>query len=195
FIDDDVVAQVKREIGAELTLARAVRWVPGAWYWSYWLNRTMHDAIAATVLLRTAVAVADHGLAEGLARCRDQIAAAPMLLSDTAAGAAARPVPGLLGIPARPGCYLRQLDRWLARGTVLDWSTSSFITQRLAHANAYGQVVHQLVREFLWEAGKAATDARMRSWDCGHLRRWREVVGYSPVRPPGEWDQPPTFGG
>ncbi len=195
FVDEQVVGWLKHETGREPTVAEAARWIPTAWQWSFWLNRTMHDALAATVLLRTAVAVADHGLVDGLARCREQIAAAPMLISSDGAGAAARRVPGLLGLPARPGCYLRDLDHRLTRDTPMDWPTSSYVTQRLAHARTYGLVVRQATAEVLWAARRAAPGESLRDWDCGHLREWRAVAGYSPVRAPAGWDQPPTFGG
>jgi hypothetical protein len=50
--------------------------VAAAWDWQRWLNRAMHDALAATVLLRAAVAVADHGTSAGLAQVRPQLATA-----------------------------------------------------------------------------------------------------------------------
>jgi len=150
----------------------------------------MHDALAATVLLRAAVAVADHGLADGLARCREQIAAAPVLMSSEAAGQAARRVPGLLGIPARPGCYVRQLHDRLRRDGPIDWSTTGFVRQRLARAREYGLVVHRAVEDYLPTVLACGAGEDARHWDCGHLVQWRAVAGYTPQRPPATWEQP-----
>jgi hypothetical protein len=190
-VDQNNLAELRHQLGVEPTITEAARWIPGSWHWSRWLGAMMHDALAATALVRVAVAVADHGLADGLARCREQIATAPILLADDRARSAAKRVPGLLGIPARPGCYLRDLHRRLTPDAVLDWSTSSYVTQRLANARAYGLVVQHQAQALLRAA--LSRDEPIGVWDCGHLSQWRAAAGYSPVRPPAGWDQPPLF--
>jgi hypothetical protein len=196
FIDDQVVASVRASLGHEPTLAEAARWIPAPWHLQTWFIRLMHDGLAATVLLRAAVAVADHGLDDGLARCREQLAAAPFLLSSEAAGQAARRVPGLLGIPARPGCYVRQLHERLRGDAPIDWSsTTEFVRQRLARAREYGLVVHQAVVDHLSPVPTGSSGEAARHWDCGHLVRWRAVAGYTPQRPPATWEQPPLDSG
>jgi hypothetical protein len=159
-----------------------------------WLSQVMHDALAATALLRIAIAVAEDGPAGGLTRCRDVIASGSMLLADDAAVRANRRVPGLLGIPARPGCYLRQIDERLGDGdgAAIDLSTVAFVRQRLARAGDYARVVLDAVADLLYLEHVRAAAA---SWQCSHLLAWRRVAGYTDVRPPTAWEQPPVATG
>ena len=164
-----------------------------AWHLRTWLSRAMHDALAATALLRVAVAVAEDGPADGLARCRDLIAAAPMLLADDAAARANRRVPGLLGIPARPGCYLRQIDERLS-GRRRDRPVHRGVRaatagpgRRLRPGGARCRTATCCTR--------TAIRAAAATWRCGHLHQWRAVAGYTDVRPPTDWEQPPLATG
>ncbi|HUR05060.1 MAG TPA: hypothetical protein VM347_21130 [Nonomuraea sp.] len=148
----------------------------------YMTHRALDNALAATVLLRTAIAVAEHGVTEGLARCRDQLVAAAARLDDQAAGRASRRVPGLCGLPARPGCYVRDLVRRAD-------PPEPYVRQRLARAREYGLVVLDAVPELL-EAGSGL----LAPWAGTDLRKWREVVGYTATRPPNTWEQTPVAG-
>ena len=76
-------------IDPEPSLADAARWRPPDHYWRNRLDGLVLDALAATALLRTAVAVADLGLEEGLARSAALLRAAETLLPAPAAAQAA----------------------------------------------------------------------------------------------------------
>jgi hypothetical protein len=193
FVDDQLLRQVRADVYGEPTLAEAARWVPRTWHCQGWLRHAMHDALCATVLVRTAIAVADHGMAGGLARCWKLIAAAPFLMSNQNAAPAARPVPGLIGVPARPGCYLRDLDRRLAPGGPIDRATSQFVAQRLARARDYALVARDALLSLVGDLEDRRAEIGD-DWHCPHLRRWRWIAGYSPTRPPAGWDQPPFSG-
>lgn len=172
-----VLADVRGDLGHEPTLAEAARWKAESWHWWWWLRRALADALAATALLRTAVAVADHGVEEGLARCRASLEAAAAMLNDDEAGLAARRVPGLAGLPARPGCYARDLLR--PRG-------ESFALQRVARARDYGLVVLEAVTSFL-----ETVPAWLGAWDGSALADWRAAAGFTEQRPPAAWTQSP----
>jgi hypothetical protein len=192
FIESEIVGQLRFQVGHEPTVAEAARWIPGATQMRAWLSWVLHDALAATALLRVAVAVAEDGPADGLARCRDLIATAPMLLGDAAAARANRRVPGLFGIPALPGCYLRQIHERLDGAAAIDPSTVAFVRQRLARIADYARVVLDAVPDLLYQVHvRSAANA----WRCEHLRRWRGVAGYTGVRPPTAWEQPPLSAG
>ncbi|MCF6476284.1 hypothetical protein FAF44_49285, partial [Nonomuraea sp. MG754425] len=105
--DDLLIRQIRQELGHEPSLAEAARWQPEPWQWTRFMTRTAADALAATTLARTAINVADHGVTEGMARSAAQLTAATTLMHQHEAGEAARRVPGLTGLPARPGCYVR----------------------------------------------------------------------------------------
>ncbi|SEH01106.1 hypothetical protein SAMN05444920_11936 [Nonomuraea solani] len=183
YEDDYAVGYVRAALGREPTVGEAVRWFPQEWHWLQILNRATHNAMAATVLLRTAAAVADHGVADGLARCAGQIRAAADLLDQHEAGRAARRVPGLAGLPARPGCYVRDLARHL------DAPAEPYVRQRLARAADYAQVVLKSVHELVRSGSE-----RLRPWARNDLRKWRAAVGYTAERPPADWIQPPVSG-
>jgi hypothetical protein len=192
LVESEIVGQLRVQVGREPTVGEAARWIPGGRQMRTWLSWALHDALAATALLRVAVAVAEDGPAEGLARCRDLIATAPTLLDDDVAARANRRVPGLLGIPARPGCYLRQINERLSGGAAIDLSTVAFVRQRLARAEDYARVMLDVLPDLLYP-GHVRTAAA--TWRCGHLRQWRGVAGYTGVRPPTAWDQPPLASG
>jgi hypothetical protein len=190
FIDDQIVDTIRMQLrGREPTLAEAARWVPTAWDWQRWLSQAMHDALAATVLLRTAIAVADHGIAGGVARLRHQVAAAAFLLSPESAALASRRSQGQIGLPARPGCYLRQIDGRLERDPSCGGETMLFIGQRLSRAREYGLVALEAAQDLLHAIVRSGRTAA--AWDCGHLRQWRGAAGFTELRPPNGWHQPP----
>ncbi|MFD1535769.1 hypothetical protein [Nonomuraea guangzhouensis] len=180
--DELLLDEVRTELGPDPSLAQVARWTPQPWHWAHMMHRVLDNALAATVLLRTAVAVAEHGVPDGLARCRDQLVAAAARLDDKAAGRAARRVPGLCGLPARPGCYVRDLARRAD-------PPEQYVRQRLARAREFGLVVLEAVPELL-----AAGGGRLGPWACTDLRKWREAVGYTAIRPPRSWEQIPVAG-
>jgi hypothetical protein len=189
FVDDWLTAQFRAAVGRDVTLARALRWMPAPWQWQRWLGMVLHDALTATALMRAALAVADHGMADGLALVRAQVATAPVLMTDDAAGAAARRVPGLTGIPARPGCYLRELDTRLAPDVTLDWPTVSYFRARLVRARDYGLMAVNAAA-LIFQDLSHVSPAVVRDWTCPHLAQWRAAAGYTDIRAPRGWEQP-----
>ncbi|TDD47537.1 hypothetical protein E1286_17300 [Nonomuraea terrae] len=181
--DDFVLGLVRAELGHEPTAAEAARWLPRPWHWTVIVGRAMHDALAATVLLRTAVAVAEDGVERGVARCAGQLAAATAFMTDAEAGSAARRVRGMAGFPARPGCYVRELA---ARA-----EPAEYVRQRLARAAEYAEVVMEAVTELL---GDQRVLAFLGPWSEAGMRNWRSAVGYTAQRDPTGWAQPPAAG-
>jgi hypothetical protein len=189
--DEMLLDCVRAYLGDDPSIAAAARWMPPG---SYWHNRAvvlMYDAMAATVLIRVALAVADHGAVDGVTRCAEQIHAAAALFDPHLAGRARR-LPGLPAVPAIPGCYLLDLHRALARGRALDGKGGQYVLQRTARARDYGVVVLDAVGEHLREMVRSLPALRgdFDRWARSDLRRWRGQVGYSAVRPPARWEQP-----
>lgn len=192
-LDDDQVLGLLRTSVAdpETRLADVARWAPPDHYWRNRFDGLIRDAFAAAALLRTAVAVADHGLEDGLARSADLLRAAETLLPAAVADAAARRVPGLTGLPARPGVYVRDINRRLAGSGPRDHRFANFVRPRLACARDFALVIMGDVRVLLDEPWEFP-DAALRSWAASDLRSCRKAVGYSPVRPPAGWDGIPV---
>jgi hypothetical protein len=191
--DDLVESRLRQHSTTEPpTLASAARWTPDSWTWALWLRRAVHDALAATALLRVAMAVADHGVAEGIEGCRELIGTAEFLVDKDEATAACRLVPGQAPIPARPAVYLRHLHRLLAED---DGYTEAYVLERLATAPLYGRAVLDNLEGLLFEAGRTKRPQIAEQWHCEHFTQWRTVAGYSPVRPPESWDEPPLLSG
>ena len=99
LLDDDALEQA----GARRRPHELARWSPREWDWHRWLNRAMHDALAATVLLRAAATVTEHGPVAGLAQVRPQLAATRFLLTRASRSQATQRVKDLAPVPARPG--------------------------------------------------------------------------------------------
>jgi len=186
-MDQLLLDRVRGVFGHNPTLGEAARWQADDDERQRWLKRAMHDAIGATALVRTAVAVADHGLVEGLERCRVLLVAAAGFLEKHDAGAAAKRVPGLTGLPARPGCYVRDVAARLDKP--VDDRLSAFVLQRLAAARDYGLMALAVVEQALL----AARPEDRQAFECYHRRSWRESVGY-PFRTPAQWGHSPGFG-
>ncbi|MEU8363692.1 hypothetical protein AB0C27_47495 [Nonomuraea sp. NPDC048882] len=174
-----LIAHITQQLGHEPSLADAARWFPEPWERAALMRRVLADALAATVLVRTAVAVADHGVREGIARCADQLVAAAALMKPDEAGRAARRVPGLAGLPARPGCYVRDL------AAKRHDPREPYVRQRLARATEYAEVVIEAVTDRVLEARPQAG-----AWAGAGMREWRAVAGYTPQRDPASWSQP-----
>ncbi|MEU8123711.1 hypothetical protein AB0C21_33800 [Spirillospora sp. NPDC049024] len=182
--DERIVARLRAYLGvAEPSLADAARWIPDKWYWHERLAHLLQDALGATALLRTAAAVADHGLEDGLERSAPVLRAAAALTTDGAAGQAARRVPGLTGLPVRPAAYVRDLVRKLDVDGPKDTRFAGYVRPRLACARDFALVVSddlgRLMRQLV-----GARDDVLREWSPD-LRSWREAAGYG--RPPAEW--------
>ncbi|TDD35829.1 hypothetical protein E1287_12620 [Actinomadura sp. KC06] len=156
------------------------------------LDRILNDALGATALLRTAVAVADHGLEDGLARSAGVIAAAAAEVDDLHATESARRVPGLTGLPARPAAYVRDIHRRIGDGKPRDAKFAAYVRPRLSCARAFALLIIE-------DVGLAMRELRgpfaeyLRHWAAAGLHGWREAAGY--VRPPGEWSGIPPWTG
>jgi len=142
--------------------------------------------------VRTLIAMTEDGAVEGLRSCHDQIATASFLITDEGVARARSRVSGMIGIPARPGVYLRELAT-VNPDAVSDRRVKSFVDQRLARALDYARVVWRYLDVLLSDACDTERPEIAEGWDCGHLRQWRRVAGFSPVRPPGQWRQPPML--
>jgi hypothetical protein len=194
FVDEQIAAQMRAQYGPDVTLGQAAQWIPPPWQWHRWFSWLLHDAIAATVLLRVAVAVAEQGLLDGVLARREQIAAAALLLDAADAGRASAPVAGMIGLPARPGVYLRDLDRRLRADGAIGHATAKFIQQRLARARDYGLVVAMAGSELFDAFADLERPLAAQGWSCSHLAQWRVAAGFSAGRPPASWEQPPLSG-
>ncbi|MEO3851186.1 hypothetical protein ABGB09_26785 [Streptomyces sp. B8F3] len=173
-------------------LLAAAWWTPSDAYWHALLHRIVQDAQAATVLLRTAVAVTDHGPALGLAHMEAQLAAAVAATGDTAAAHAARRVPGLTGLPARPASHVRELHRQVLKSGPAGVPYETQVRPRLARARDYALVAVEEAGRLLRGELPVPEDV-LHDWAAGDLRGWRRRTGYSPVRPPEEWAENPPW--
>lgn len=191
--DDEVILRWLRAslYVRDPSLADAARWVPPDPYWYNLFRQLLEDALAATALLRTAVAVADHGLEEGLARSATLIRAAAAQQPDSVTQSA-RKVPGLTGLPARPGAYVRDIHRRLTSGKPTDTKFAAYITPRLACARDFALVITETAAKLLDES-VGVRDTVLRNWAASGLQNWREGAGYSSVRPPTEWNGIPPW--
>lgn len=192
--DDEHVLRLLRAAfyGREPSPADAARWVPPERYWSGLLEDVLHDALAVTVLLRTATAVADHGIEEGLERSATLLRTADAVLPLEVTVWSARRVPGLTGLPARPAAYVRDVHRRLTDGKPRDARFEAYIRPRLACARDFALVIMETV-ERLIDDFVDVRDQLLRDWAASDLRRWREGVGHSAIRPPAEWGGIPPW--
>ncbi|WP_158642308.1 hypothetical protein [Actinomadura sp. WAC 06369] len=183
--DERVLQWARGDLGADASFADYARWVPPDAYWHIALCGLYRDALAATALLRTAVAVADHGVREGLARSADLLDAAVEQARDDAAVYDARRVPGLTGLPPRPGAYVRDLRRKV--GEPEDARLAGYVRPRLACARDFALVVVQDIVRALDEVDTRVPETALRGWAEVPVGGWRRGAGYG-VRPPEEWD-------
>ncbi|MEV0296010.1 hypothetical protein [Nocardia sp. NPDC050710] len=187
--DEEAVIQLAQDGAEPLTVAAAVRFVP-TWdhFWKHLVVRLFQDAVAATVLLRAAIAVHEHGVQAGMERVRDQIAAASELFLKSDIQAARKRVGDQSPLAARPICAVRELDMWLRRGQTDHRSFEHLVRKRLATALAYGTVVNTACHDLLC---RSPWNIWPDSWDLPDLRTWRAAVGYTETRPPADWSQRP----
>ncbi|MFI9554673.1 hypothetical protein [Nonomuraea endophytica] len=175
--DEQLLRRLRMTVGKTPSLADAARWTPGPTDWSVMLQAAVEDAMAATVLLRTAVAVADLGTEAGLASMTAQLNAAAGQLKRSRK---------LSGLPPRPGPYVRDLARWPDR--------TDLARQRLARARDYGVVVLEGVEELLADIPERV-HRDLRQWAGRDLSAWRAAVPLSQARSPRTWTQPVLCGG
>ena len=184
--DELILALVRDHVPVPERLADVARWTPPAYYWRSRLDGIVQDALAATALLHTAVAVGNHGLDEGLERSADLLRLAEAVLPAPAAAAAARKVTGLTGLPTRPGAYVRDIHRRLSSAGRRDRRFEGFVRPRLACARDFALVIMGEVRDLLEQPGPGSEV--LRSWAASDMRSRRK--DFSPagsVRSPGEW--------
>jgi hypothetical protein len=192
--DQLIVALLPADVTApEPSLAGIARWVPPDGYWYGRLHGLVADALAATALLRAAAAVADHGLVEGLTRSADLLRAAEALLPAPAADAAARKVPGLTGLPSRPGTYVRDICRRLSGDGPRDHRFAGFVRPRLACARDFALVIMEDAGALLLDEYVNVPERVLRHWACSDLRTWRKNAGYTAARPPAGWNGVPLW--
>jgi hypothetical protein len=184
YDDAQLIKQIRRELGHDPSIAEAARWQPQAWQVTVFMRRILDDALAATALLRTAVNVGDHGVVQGMNRSTALLTAAARAIGPEEARDAARRVPGLAGLPARPGCYVRDLAAQLGN------PSEPYVRQRLARAAEYAEIVMDVVTDRLLEY-----QDQLGGWSLGNLRDWRDSVGHLSHRDPAHWAQPPVAGG
>lgn len=189
-LDDDehVLWWLKLDLPeGEPSLADAARWVPEDRFWYTVLDQLVEDALGATALLRTAMAVADHGLEEGLARSAPLIDGVEHWTAEPPRRSV-RKVRGLTQRPARPGAYVRDINRRLAGNRPRE----GYVQARLTSARDYALVVIESAGKLLDES-LGVRDRVLRSWAAQDLACWREGAGYSAVRPPAEWGGIPPW--
>ncbi|WP_329114038.1 hypothetical protein [Streptomyces sp. NBC_01465] len=192
--DDEVVSQLRYALnGREPSLADAARWTAPDHHWWFLLNRMVQDARAATALLRTAVAVSDHGLSEGLRLSHAVLAAVDADFNDVQAAQSARRIPGLTGLPARPGSHVRDIHRRFHKVGPDDAKLHDYVMPRLARAREYALLVTEEVTNLLDEMHPVVPAEALRGWAAAQLQTWRREVGYTSVRPPSAWDANPPW--
>ncbi|MFV2212521.1 hypothetical protein ACFHW2_20145 [Actinomadura sp. LOL_016] len=184
--DERALQWLRSDLGTDPSVAEAARWVPPDAYWHIVLWGLFRDALAATALLRTAVAVADHGIEEGLARSVDVLDAAVHEARDDATVHDTRRVPGLTGLPVRPGAYVRDLRRQVGKAD--DARLAGYVRPRLACARDYALVIVQEIVEALDQFDTRVPATALRGWAEVSLGGWRSRAGYRGDRPPGEWE-------
>ncbi|WP_157246347.1 hypothetical protein [Nonomuraea typhae] len=181
--DEVLVGLMRRAFGRMPALAEAARWTPAAHHWTVLLDEALQDAMAATVLLRSAVAAGDLGPERGLESVKAQVGAVAELLDGSLAGRPARKVGGKDGLPPRPGSYVIDLARRPGHAVL--------VRQRLARARDYGVVVLEAVTELPGDVpGHLHED--LRHWARRDMRAWRAAV--PATRPGATWAQPVLFG-
>ncbi|MEU5881395.1 hypothetical protein [Spirillospora sp. NPDC047279] len=183
FEDQQILWQARYALNdMDPSPAALARWTAPDHYWYLVLNRLMHDAFAATALVRTATAIADHGMAEGLARSGAVVAAAASQFADEHVETRKS-----AGLPARPIRYVRDLHREMGRREPGDDRLARYAQQRLARARDYAVVTAEEIRKVLDQELHVPHDV-LTEWAGFTLWPWREKIGF--VRPPESWGDP-----
>ena len=190
--DAAILQQLTWSVGKDAPLAAAARWQPPPWWSAQELETLLHDAIAATALLRFARTMSDEGLATAAEKHHDELVAADACLTKAERTAATRRPEGAYSHPARPGRYVHDLLQPLRPGRKLAGKTEIYVKERVAMARNYGVVVVDAVTALVdgmdgrplqncWDACKP--------WHADRLRQWRAAAGFR--RAPQSWEQPP----
>jgi hypothetical protein len=190
--DGPVLQQVTWEVGGRPSLAAAARWQPPPWWAARELTWLLHDAVAATALLRFARTMSDEGLEVAAEKHRGELVAAGACLTDDERTAATRRPEGGYSHPARPGRYVHDLIQPLRPGRAITAKTETYVKERVAMARNYGVVVFEAVvalAEDLDEQPLHNCWDTCKPWHAPQLRRWRDAAGFS--RAPDGWEQPP----
>ncbi|MEV6103590.1 hypothetical protein AB0M28_02605 [Streptomyces sp. NPDC051940] len=194
--DDDVFLAeftAQRRTHEPATLAEAARWVPSDRLLGMHLDRLVADALGATALLHTAVAVTDHGVAEGLARVRPLLEATAKRFPEYDVYHANRRIPGLIGIPARPGVEVRALVRLLHPDRARDERFESTVRGHLTHARDYALVVLEAIGDLLENDWYRIPNWVVRNWVTSSLASWRADVGRLSADDPAGLPVPPAW--
>lgn len=191
--EERLVRLAQRNDKYPLSMFDALCFVP-TWenMWKHRAEWLIEDAIAVTVLLRTAFAVHEYGVAEGVSRMREQFAAASALMSNSDLKRARRQEPGDIELPARPGCYVREIESWLRRQP-MNAAFEPFLRARLHYASVYAAIIDTACHEAL--CNQMPRDDLPERWTSAALTAWRDKVGYTEIRPPDHWRQVPVLRG
>jgi hypothetical protein len=188
-LDEDIVQQLTWGIGRNPTVAAAARWRPPPSWAAKELTNLLHDAIAATALLRFAKTMSDDGLETAAQRHHDELVAADACLTKAARTAASRRPEGAYSHPARPGRYVHDL---LNPGRRFTAKIEAYVRERVAMARNYGVVVLDTVAELFDDPSAPPLHNcwdTCKPWHVPQLRQWRAATGFR--RSPGTWEQPP----
>ncbi|GAB2534175.1 hypothetical protein [Nocardia heshunensis] len=190
FDEAEVIKLAQDSTSRPLTLLSAIHFRP-TWHslWRHSVERAIQDALAATVLLRAAVAVHELGVAAGIAQVRDEFAATSALFTRAEVRRALRtdnvPTPHGTSLPARPIVHIREIDVWLRQHEPQGPAFGKFVRTRLRTALAYGIVVHTRCRSLF--VHEIPYDVLPEEWDSKSLRAWRTEIGHTPYRAPEHW--------
>ncbi|MFS8104298.1 hypothetical protein LFM09_45050 [Lentzea alba] len=192
-LDEPLLGRLGREFAGGATLAAAARWTPPPTWTALEARWLLHDAIAATALLRFAAMMSDEDLATAVEVHLDELVAADACLSEEDRAKAARRPEGAYSHPARPGNYVHQLVQTLSQDRPITQKTETYVQIRVAMARNYGVVVFDAAQELL----RGVYDEPLRNcwdtcqpWQVPNLRTWRDAMGF--YRPPSTWEQPPV---
>jgi hypothetical protein len=189
--DNQILYRLTWQIGSRSqTLAAAARWRPPDWWTGWELRWLLHDAIAATALLRFARTLSDEGLAVAADRHHAELVAAAACLTEEERSKAAARGEGAYSHPARPGVYVHRLARTLGPDRTVTAKTEARVKDIAAMARNYGTVVFEAADALLSFVDRPLHDQDPdRPWQAPHLSRWRAAVGH--FRAPQTWEQRP----
>ncbi|AXB42584.1 hypothetical protein [Amycolatopsis albispora] len=191
-LDAPLLQRLTWAAGGQASLADAARWQPPPEWPARELTWLLHDAIAATALLRFARTMSDEGLARAAEQHRAELAAADECLTEEQRTAATRRPEGAYSHPARPGRYVHDLLKPLRPGRTITAKTETYVKERVAMARNYGVVVFDAVAELIRNLDERPLHNcwdTCKPWQVSQLNRWRAVVGF--FRAAGTWEQPP----
>ncbi len=194
YAEDELRQRVSAELGSKATFSQIALWKPSPAFWLTKANRVLHDAQAATVLARLAVSAVDTDAETALAKHWHEIEAVAGGMTQHEAALSARQIPGLSGLPARPGSHLRDIYRRAQRRGPRDLT---FERSRMAFASDYAYAAMQGCTDLFYLFGDPwePVSPGLGEWADSSLADWRAKVGYlSPDRVPA-WNQRPLTAG